>query len=301
MKNIVSLNTQLAQNANADPRDVLTMKSSLAHLGFYEPPEWGVSQYPDQALFDAIRTFQDTNGLKQDGVMKPGGESEATLQTIQSQALSLQSLGRNGDTILAHITPAEARLLHRETDGGSINPVTGLFEFWGGWDRDDNGNAYDNDAQHGDTDASAAEASDSQAAENDRQGMNDHDGGGNNGTDNNTLGVGPSGNGSQDLNAQSTKTTVVEDDEKQAKQANRRNHTVTTPDDDPSLTSNFLDKKADEEEDNPSGYNPDETIDDVERQTKEIYAASAKAVADEKKTKPRVIGKKMWQPKPGIL
>ncbi len=39
-------------------------------------------------------------------------------------------MGRHGDTILAHITPAEAELLHRVTDGGSINPVTGLPEFF---------------------------------------------------------------------------------------------------------------------------------------------------------------------------
>lgn len=31
----------------------------------------------------------------------------------------LHDLGRNGDTILAHITPEEARLLDRITDGGT--------------------------------------------------------------------------------------------------------------------------------------------------------------------------------------
>ncbi|PCI41772.1 MAG: hypothetical protein COB46_02305, partial [Rhodospirillaceae bacterium] len=44
----------------------------------------------------------------------------------------MQSKGRNGDTILAHISPAEAQLLHDVTDGGSINPETGLPEFFFG-------------------------------------------------------------------------------------------------------------------------------------------------------------------------
>ncbi|CCQ72370.1 protein of unknown function [Magnetospira sp. QH-2] len=48
----------------------------------------------------------------------------------------LQDHGRHGDTLLAHITEQEAMLLHLATDGGSINPMTGLLEFWE--DRDDN-------------------------------------------------------------------------------------------------------------------------------------------------------------------
>jgi len=38
---------------------------------------------------------------------------------------SPRALGRNGETLLAHITPAEARLLDAVTDGGSINPQPG--------------------------------------------------------------------------------------------------------------------------------------------------------------------------------
>ena len=169
----------LAPNASARPLDVVKMKSALKALGFYDAPEWGVTPYPDAALFDAIKTFQQAAGIKADGVVKPDGETEAMLSralnpraartALQETAQALQAMGRGGDEILAHITPEEAALLHTVTDGGSINPQTGLMEFWGGWDRDDNGNAYDNDAQHGDTDASAAEASDAQARENDRQ------------------------------------------------------------------------------------------------------------------------------------
>ncbi|GAB6054407.1 hypothetical protein JCM17960_32270 [Magnetospira thiophila] len=48
----------------------------------------------------------------------------------RAAARALAGLGRHGDTILAHLTPEEARFLDRVTDGGSINPATGLLEFW---------------------------------------------------------------------------------------------------------------------------------------------------------------------------
>lgn len=47
----------------------------------------------------------------------------------------LESKGRHGDTILAHINPKEAMMLKRMGGKGSINPRTGLREYW-----DDGGN-----------------------------------------------------------------------------------------------------------------------------------------------------------------
>lgn len=41
----------------------------------------------------------------------------------------LAQMGRNGDTMLAHINPIEARMLLRNGGSGSINPATGLPEF----------------------------------------------------------------------------------------------------------------------------------------------------------------------------
>ena len=45
-------------------------------------------------------------------------------------AAGIASLGRNGDTMLAHVTPAEARMLMRMGGSGTINPHTGLPEFF---------------------------------------------------------------------------------------------------------------------------------------------------------------------------
>jgi len=58
--------------------------------------------------------------------------AEGGLASLRPIAKELQSFGRNGDTILAHINPAEARMLQRMGGSGTINPVTGLREYFFG-------------------------------------------------------------------------------------------------------------------------------------------------------------------------
>jgi hypothetical protein len=51
---------------------------------------------------------------------------------IRQIAALLQSKGRRGDSILAHITPREAALLRSQGGSGTTNPETGLQEFYDG-------------------------------------------------------------------------------------------------------------------------------------------------------------------------
>jgi hypothetical protein len=53
---------------------------------------------------------------------------------VAALAQIVRSKGRGRDTVLAHITPREARKLKREGGRGSINPETGLLEFEDGYD-----------------------------------------------------------------------------------------------------------------------------------------------------------------------
>ena len=55
--------------------------------------------------------------------------SKALNTDMSSVANMLRSMGRGRDSILAHITPEEARLLKARGGRGSINPSTGLPEF----------------------------------------------------------------------------------------------------------------------------------------------------------------------------
>jgi len=55
-----------------------------------------------------------------------------TSQQLPSITEMLRSQGRNGDTMLAHINPQEAEMLQRMGGSGTINPNTGLPEFFFG-------------------------------------------------------------------------------------------------------------------------------------------------------------------------
>ena len=75
--------------------------------------------------------------------------------TLPALAQLLQKKGRGKDTILAHITPGEARRLKKDGGSGTINPDTGLFEF-----EDDGAGFYDaTPAEVAPAPASASESS----------------------------------------------------------------------------------------------------------------------------------------------
>ena len=72
------------------------------------------------SLLAALYTLESRVQSKPQGFSR-GGLAEA--------AKEIQSKGRDGDTILAHINPQEARLLKAAGGSGTINPETGLPEF----------------------------------------------------------------------------------------------------------------------------------------------------------------------------
>jgi hypothetical protein len=54
---------------------------------------------------------------------------EGGIASLPAMAERVQDAGRNGDTVLAHITPEEAGILQLLGGSGAINPKTGLQEF----------------------------------------------------------------------------------------------------------------------------------------------------------------------------
>jgi hypothetical protein len=71
--------------------------------------------------------MQDMDPMAGMGGMAPMAMAEGGLADVASY---LASQGRNGDSMLAHITPEEAQLLYSRGGSGTINPVTGLPEFF---------------------------------------------------------------------------------------------------------------------------------------------------------------------------
>ena len=49
---------------------------------------------------------------------------------FNNQYKNLASKGRYGDTMLAHVNPQEAAMLQSMGGAGTVNPQTGLREFW---------------------------------------------------------------------------------------------------------------------------------------------------------------------------
>ena len=83
MHNFLKLNKEVSEHtSDIEPIDVLSVKNRLKNLGYYKEPEWGITNFTDNQMFDGIRNFQENNGLKVDGVMKPDGETEKKLNEI---------------------------------------------------------------------------------------------------------------------------------------------------------------------------------------------------------------------------
>lgn len=73
-----------------------------------------------------------------------------SIPNVKIMAGMMEGFGRKGDTMLAHITPEEAKLLKARGGSGTRNPKTGLMEFWGDSDDSSNGGTGDSTGGFGD-------------------------------------------------------------------------------------------------------------------------------------------------------
>ncbi len=87
MYNPLRLSNTLHPDAGNGPDDTLAAKRVLSQLGYYEVPGYGLTPYPDQAMFDAIRNFQRDIGLRDDGVIKPYDATETLLNEVLSYSM----------------------------------------------------------------------------------------------------------------------------------------------------------------------------------------------------------------------
>lgn len=89
---LFALNKPMSESTNLDFDDVRNAKTALQQLGYYETPSWGLTHYPDEALFGGLRAFQRDQGLTVDGTMRPGGPTETALDG------ALRQIGRGKDS-----------------------------------------------------------------------------------------------------------------------------------------------------------------------------------------------------------
>jgi hypothetical protein len=69
----------VAGSTRVGPEDTLSTKKALHDLGYYDIPDYGMTPYPDQPMFDGIAQVQKNNDLFHDRAMRPGGETEAAI------------------------------------------------------------------------------------------------------------------------------------------------------------------------------------------------------------------------------
>lgn len=108
----------------ANPEQYAEIRAKYSEMG--APDEILPEQF-DPQFFAALNMAVDQMIGEPAGVkaFAKGGIAE-----LSPVAKAIASYGRNGDTMLAHITPAEARMLRRKGGSGTINPNTGLPEYF---------------------------------------------------------------------------------------------------------------------------------------------------------------------------
>ena len=84
----------------------------------------------DPEFFGALNLAIDEIRATGGNQMPPQNFAQGGLATLKPMAEAMAKQGRYGDTMLAHISPREARMLRQMGGSGTINPNTGLPEFF---------------------------------------------------------------------------------------------------------------------------------------------------------------------------
>ena len=84
----------------------------------------------DPEFFGALNLAVDEIRATGGSQLPPQGFANGGLATLKPMAAAMAQQGRYGDTMLAHISPREARILRQMGGSGTINPNTGLPEFF---------------------------------------------------------------------------------------------------------------------------------------------------------------------------
>ena len=150
-------NEMLAGAEQVDPQAVAAFRQGLEGLSLPMEILDAINDLMDQVLenpadYQELRSFYISEGVPEDllpeqfdpeffaafnmaidqMIAAPTGVqafAKGGIAELKPIAKAIASYGRDGDTMLAHITPAEARMLRRRGGSGTINPHTGLPEF----------------------------------------------------------------------------------------------------------------------------------------------------------------------------
>ena len=82
----IKLSKPFASNSAVDEFDVKQLKKILNRLGYYMPMEnTGITGIPDRAVFNALKAFQNDQGLAPTGAVKPDDETVRKLNSASAR------------------------------------------------------------------------------------------------------------------------------------------------------------------------------------------------------------------------
>jgi len=122
---VIDAMQQMVEVILQNPQDYGAIRSEMISDGV---PEDLLPETFDAQFFGPLRVALDQieSSVMQQPVQAFAQGGIANLRPI---AQAMQGMGRGQDTLLAHITPQEARMLQRQGGIGTINPITGLPEY----------------------------------------------------------------------------------------------------------------------------------------------------------------------------
>jgi len=98
------------RDTTMDEEDVFKAKSALKSLGHFKTPKHGLTRFPDEQMIDGVKSFQRARGLREDGVMNPGGPTHTRInQDLRRKQVgsSAASQGeRRGAGLLSTMRPS---------------------------------------------------------------------------------------------------------------------------------------------------------------------------------------------------
>jgi hypothetical protein len=121
---------------NENPEEYPEVRAALISAGSIDPEDF--PEQMDVEYFAAMEVMLQEALMQQQGEMAQVAQGPVEMMPpqgfakggIAEAAQLVASRGRYGDTMLAHITPAEARMLKARGGSGTINPETGLPEYF---------------------------------------------------------------------------------------------------------------------------------------------------------------------------
>jgi hypothetical protein len=108
-----------------DPNRYPEVRAAAIQDGIINEQEAPAEYDPQFVLAVLVALYGYRDRLNQQGYARGG---------LRVAARKLQSAGRGGDSMLAHINPREAEMLRRMGGAGTVNPNTGLREYKSGGD-----------------------------------------------------------------------------------------------------------------------------------------------------------------------